>query len=76
MLDTVQHLSFVDAIHLLQEIYFIVCHLLEFLDLLGPDHLLEGEEVEIKGVRKVETEFAGLLDCFGEVVMIEFVVKD
>lgn len=76
MLDTIQHLSFVDSIHLLQEIYFIVCHLLEFLYLFSPDHLLEREEIEIKGVGKVETKFAGFLDGFGKVVMVEFIVED
>lgn len=69
-------MAFVDLVHLFKEGELIVGHLLEDLDLFGPNGLLQRNDVEVVEVRKVEAQLAGLLDRFRQVVRLQVIVED
>lgn len=54
LLYTIEHLSFIGFIHFFHEFHLVTSHHFELLDLVFPDDLLEGVEVEVETMGKVK----------------------
>lgn len=74
--EAVEHLAFVDAGDIIEELFLILGDLFEDSDLIFADDLFEGVHVEIVQVSKIKIQSGGVLDCLDEVVVFEVLVED